>query len=205
MKKSEFQALALKVLPELDGFAAKGGLLLARPVDGLLRGIAFEGSSFNKTSFYATVFVMPLCKPTNHLSFTFGQRLRHEAVGERWNATTTQLPAKLIEAIRGQAIPFLAQGQSLADFIDLAQSEPKTLRVLEAMGFAQARAGRFPAAIETFDAVLQMIDLNVQWQSELAATIEELKAMLVRDPGKVREHLLSFEANTIHALGLDDF
>ena len=69
MTTKEFIALEKSLLPDLPDFAVKGPLMFIPPAERLLRGISFEGSSFDKTSFYVTVFVMPLCIPTKHLYF----------------------------------------------------------------------------------------------------------------------------------------
>jgi hypothetical protein len=47
----EFVSLEKSLLPELPGFAIKGPLMFIPPAERLLRGISFEGSSFDKTSF----------------------------------------------------------------------------------------------------------------------------------------------------------
>ena len=85
MTTKEFVSLEKRLLPELPGFAIKGPLMLIRPVECMLRGISFEGSSFDKTSFYVTMFVMPLCVPTNHLYLNFGSRVRRAEGGDRWS------------------------------------------------------------------------------------------------------------------------
>jgi polygalacturonase len=51
-----------------------------------LRGLYFEGSSFDGKSFYVWTFVLPLFVPTKHVSFNLGKRLRALGGADRWNA-----------------------------------------------------------------------------------------------------------------------
>src|ERR1700730_11760587 len=120
MKTKEFVAIEKALLPELPDFAIKGSMMLMRPVEYVLRGICFEGSDFDKTSFCVNVFALPPCVPTKHLYFIFGSRLRI-AGADRWNANDPDVIAELGEAIRRDAMPFLmpflSSAESLLGFV----------------------------------------------------------------------------------------
>ncbi len=63
MTKKEFAKLGQALKHELPIFTVHGSVMFIMPVNKLLRGLSFEGSSFNKTSVYVNRFVMPLCIP----------------------------------------------------------------------------------------------------------------------------------------------
>ena len=59
MKVRQFESLHRSLLLQLEGFVAKRTLVFKPPLRHLLRGFAFEGSSFDKDAFYVNAFVMP--------------------------------------------------------------------------------------------------------------------------------------------------
>ena len=70
MTSKQIGSLGRALSSEFTNLVCKKSLLYIRPVDRLLRGVCFEGSSFDRSSFYATMFATPLCVPTEHL-FSF--------------------------------------------------------------------------------------------------------------------------------------
>ena len=75
MRTSEFNSLARKQLrPLLPKYEVAAGLLFEAPIADLLRGLTFQGSSFDRTSFYLVAFVQPLYVPSDEEMPTFGQR-----------------------------------------------------------------------------------------------------------------------------------
>jgi hypothetical protein len=75
MKTSEFDKLAREQLrPLLPGFEAAKGLLFEAPIEDLLRGFTFQGSSYDRTSFYLVAFVQPLYVPSDEELPTFSER-----------------------------------------------------------------------------------------------------------------------------------
>jgi hypothetical protein len=203
--RKEFVALEKMLLPELPGFAIKGPLMLIPPARWLLRGIHFEGSSFDKTSFYANVFIMPLCVPTDHLSLLFGDRIRQRPGGDRWNITEPNVVRRLSTELKRQAVPFLARAKSLVDFVDVAREFAGNAHTPHAIGFALAQAGQFDQAVEVLGQILREADLNVGWQREIAAQAASLRAKLIDDPKEAQQQLDAWEAETVHKLGLDAF
>jgi hypothetical protein len=159
MKKKEFEALESRLLSYLPGFFVRGGLLILPPVSPVLRGIAFEGSSFDKSSFTVTAFLLPLCVPTDHLDFNFGTRILHPKGGDRWNATNSDLVGELGAALKLQATPFLSRVKSLLDFVDTARTFPQANpNIRKAIAYSLARSGRITEAVEVLDQLLEQLD-----------------------------------------------
>ena len=205
MKQREFASLLQHPLIQLEGFVLRKNLLLKPLVGSLLRGFCLESSGFDRRAFYVTCFVMPMCVPTTYIDFTFGDRVRKAAGGDRWKADDTDLAAELGAALR-QAANVLSSINSLSDFIAYAESSHvRTERNLEGVGYALARAGQITRAIAVFDELLGKIDMRVDWQSELAGRINDLRRMLTDSPEKAHRHLVSSERETIRNLGLDEF
>lgn len=205
MTTKEFVSLEKSLLPEFPGFAIKGPLMFIPPAERLLRGISFEGSSFDKTSFSVSMFVMPLCVPTNHLYLNFGNRVRHKGGGDRWNMEMPNLVTELGTALKLQAIPFLSRVDSLLGFVEVAKSFSGKPHTPKAIAFALARAGQNSQAVEVLDQLLSQLDLNVAWQREIADQAKALRAKLVANPVEAQQQLEAWEAETVHNLGLDGF
>ena len=189
----------------MEGFVAKRHLVFKPPLKHLLRGFAFEGSSFNKDSFYVCAFVMPLCVPKEHLSFTFGDRVRDLNGADRWNVGMPNLIENLSAALKRDAVTFISRIESVSDFIGYAKSGPRTLRNLEGVGYSLARNGQISEACAIFDELLAMVDLSNSWQRELAGEVNRLKDVLTQAPENVRAQLAASESETIHKLGLYEF
>lgn len=179
--------------------------MLLPPVDRLLRGVWFDRSAYDNTSFSVTAFIMPLCVPTQNLEFTFGERIRHSGGGDRWALEMPGLASHLTAALRGQALPFLSKGETLEGFIEIARASPQTGRTLEALGYALARVGETKQAAEVFGQLGSMLNLDIAWQRELADQVRGLSTKLVEHPEEAREQLAKWEDETVHNLGLDEF
>jgi len=206
MTRAEFVSLEKKLLPALSGFAIKGSLIFVPPVRTLLRGISFEGSSFDKASFYVNFFVMPLFVPTEHLYFNFGNRVRHRKGGDRWSREDPGLVEELGDALKQQALPFFSRATDLVSFAELAASfSSRNPHTPNAIGFALARAGRGNQAIDVLDQVLTHLDLSVAWQHTIADLSRRLKTMLIEDPEKAQGQLETWENETVRNLGLEKF
>ena len=139
MKTRKFVDLERRLAMDFPDFAIKGTLMFLSPPIRLLRGLCFEGSSFDKNSFYVNFFVLPLCRPTDHLYFSFGGRVRCPGGGDRWNVESPNLRSELVNSLMNEAVPYLRGTKALSDFIANAKSAPQNIRTLEATGFALAR------------------------------------------------------------------
>lgn len=205
MTTREFVSIEKSLLAELPGYAIKGSLMFIPPVESLLRGLSFEGSSFDRASFYVTAFVMPLCVPTTHLYFNFGSRVRDKGGGDRWDSRMPGLTKQLSDSLKLTAVPFLSRVESLLDFVDVAREFPGNPHTPKAVAFALARAGRIAQAIEILGGLPRQLDVNVKWQREIAGQASTLKAILEADPSKAMEQLRAWEVETVRSLGLGQF
>jgi len=203
--RKEFIALEKALLPDLPGFAIKGPLMLIPPARQLLRGIHFDGSSFDKTSFYANALIMPLCVPTNHLSLLFARPIRQSSGADRWSIKEPNVIAEISAELKRQAVPFLARAKSLVYFVDVAKEFAGNPHTPKAIGFALARAGQFDQAIEVLGQLLGQVDLNIGWQSDIAVQAGALRAKLIANPIDAQQQLERWETETVHKLGLDAF
>ncbi len=86
MTAKQFVALGKDLLQQLPIFAIKGKIMVLLPMEHFLRGISFDPSAFNRTSFSATAFIMPLFVPSPHLTLNFANRVRKREGGDRWDA-----------------------------------------------------------------------------------------------------------------------
>jgi len=205
MTTKEFVSLEKNLLTELPGFAIKGPLMFIPPAKRLLRGISFEGSSFDKTSFYVAMFVMPLCVPTSYLYFNFGNRVRRKEGADRWNmGGMPNVVTELGSALKLQAMPFLSRVESLLDFVDEARSSSGN-HTPRAIAFALARAGQISQAVGVLDQLFSQLDLNVAWQRKIGDQSKALRAKLVTSPIEAQQQLEAWEIESVRNLGLEGF
>jgi hypothetical protein len=206
MTTKDLSKMERNLLSHLPGFATSGRLMFIVPVKHILRGISFEGSDFDKKSFYVNMFVLPLCVPTTHLYFNFGSRVRHAGGGDRWNTEMPNLINDLAAALKREALPFLCPIESLNDFVNLAKSYSFTNpHTPQAIAYASARLGDFQNARIDLGQLLQQLDLQIPWQQVIKERAEILIAELRGNPSAAQQRLETWEAETIKNLGLDTF
>ena len=205
MIRSKLVALEKRISKSLPGFGIKGTYMFAVPVGQIVRGINFDRSAYDNVSFSVTAFMMPLFVPAKHFGFTFGKRIRHAGGGDRWSIDMLNLEIELISALKQQALPFLSKGETLEGFIEFARLGSQTGRTLEGLGYALARAGKTRQAVEVFDRLVSMLDLNIAWQRELMNQVRTLSTQLGEHPEEVQKQLAQSEEETIENLGLKEF
>ncbi len=207
MKNKDFAELANRLLPDLPGLTVKAPLMFIPPVGETLRGICFEGSSFDKNSFYVNVFFLPLFVPRKHLSFEFGNRIRTASGGDRWNADAPDIVRELGVALKREALPFLSPIESPRDVAQAATSLrlPQNPHIQQAIAYALARAGDVDKAVAELDALLAMLDVKVPWQLEMFERANALKSQLLSDEPSAQKQLEAWEAESIRNLSLEKF
>jgi hypothetical protein len=188
----QIRLLQEAVVRAVPHFSIVGKLMAIRPVEDILRGIHFEGSSFDNDSFYAHMFIMPLCRKTDEIYLNFGQRVRRSDGGDRWSVADPAIGLELVEAINIQVLPFLFSVTSLADFVELAKTFPKDHRSLEAMAFSLARLGHAEEAIATIQK-LNKLPVTFPWHAEVRASAMALEDRLRNDPQDAVKFLKSIE------------
>jgi hypothetical protein len=206
MKNKDFAGLAKQLLPDLPDFFVKGPIAASQPVKHVLRGIYFEGSSFDKTSFYVWAFFLPLFIPAKHVSFNLGKRLREPTGGSRWNAESPNLIAELREAVKREALPFLSGIESAGDIANAAIPFQKAGGPIaqEAIAYAWARSGEVTRASEELNRLVRLLDLKIPWQREMAKRVETLKVKLA-NLAEAQRQLEAWESETSQNLGLEKF
>jgi hypothetical protein len=198
-------ALETQIARALPPLRVKKTLMLLPPVCPVLRGIWYDRSAYDEISFSVTAFLMPLSVPADHLYFTFGDRVRRTGGGDRWSVDMPDLVTDLVAALRQQALPFLAKGETIEGFIEVAKAGPQTGRTLEGLGYALARSGNAKQAIEVFDRIPSMLDASIAWQRELGDQVRTLSVDLAKNPEKVQQQLAEQEEDTVRNLGLEQF
>lgn len=205
MTTRELVAVERALATEVPGFVIQKSLMFIPPVKNLLRGIHFQGSSFSKTKLYANMFVMPLCMPKEGLKLTYGNRVRHNGVGDIWDKELVDLVATLAEAVKNYALPFLNQVNSLPGFIEYLEPEASTFRDWQALATTLAQAGRFEESLGYCDRVLAGYDQTVPWQVSVKEEIETLKGKILINPEDALQQLEAWEIQTVSSLGLTAF
>lgn len=211
MRTKDFVALEKRLLPKLENFTINGPLLFIVPIGHTLRGFHFEGSSFDKHSFYVDAFFMPLYVPSQHVHFTFGHRVR-DGGGDRWNTERAAFEAALEAAVQKE-VPFLA---SLNTALDVATAlKPLARRsnphCHEAFAYALVQAGEIRAALDAIDTLLRLVESlkrvnpKLTWELEIAERAQLLKTKLTTNPKDASAQLAAWESETIRNLGLDTF
>jgi hypothetical protein len=211
MKTKDFVALEKRFLPNLTNFAVKGQLLFIIPIEHTLRGFHFDGSSFDKESFYVNAFFMPLCVPSQHIHLTFGRRLRTGG-GDRWSIEEPGFEAAL-ETAAQKEVPFLAGLNTALDVANALKplAERGNPHCHEALAYTLAQAGEIPAAVDAIDTLLKLIESlkrvnpKLTWQMEIAERAKLIKAKLTVSPDDASAQLDIWESETKRNLGLETF
>lgn len=102
------------LLPALPGYAVRGRLIFRTPIEMLLVGLACEPSAFAKELFTVHAFVQPLYVPSNHITFSLGDRLgRLGGKGDKWWDYSPEREQEIMDDVRGyierEAVPFFAE------------------------------------------------------------------------------------------------
>lgn len=179
--------------------------MFQRPLEQTLRGFSFEGSAFDKTSFYVTAFFMALCIPRKHLIFNLGERLREQG-RDRWTIKEKNVQAALESAMKKQVV-FFNRLRTPLDVADAASQSgnPKDPYSQETVAYMLALAKQRDAAIGALDRLLQMLDRDLKWQHEMATRAQLLKSELIEDPKNATNQLGIWRTESLRNLSLLDF
>jgi hypothetical protein len=208
MRTKDFVALEKRLLLKLANFTINGPLLFIVPLEHTLRGFHFEGSSFDKESFYVDAFFMPLYVPSQHVHFTFGHRVR-DGGGDRWSTDKAAFEPALEAAVQKE-IPFLAGLNTPLDVANALKplAQRSNPHCHEAFAYALAKAGEIHAAVDAIDTLLKLVESlkrvnpRLTWEMEIAERAEFLKTKLTANPDDARAQLAAWESETIRNLGL---
>lgn len=206
MTKKQFQMLSRPLMQQLRGYVGKLDLLYRLPLDHVLCGLCFEGSSFDKYSFYVNYFAMPLYVPVDYLTLNFGGRVRSER-GDRWNINDASVQERLSDAVQAQCLPFFSRIRSASQLADVIEEDlagrdryREDPNALEAIAYSRIMAGDDQRSKQALTRLLAALDPSgVPWHSK----IKERAGMLwCLDPVNSRQRLIEWEKMTITSLGL---
>jgi hypothetical protein len=204
MKTTELTMIGKRLLADLPGFAAKGQMLVMRPVGHTLRGIFFD-RSVNPRGFYVQVFIQPLFIPAVHVAFNVGWRLGGS--NHLWSAESPGLISHLTAALKREALPFLSDIQSPQDVARAAASLQKSgdPYVQQAIAYSFARGSDIQRAITALSQLVDMLAIKEQypWQQEMQRRAEVLKVELQDNPSLAHQRLESWQAETTKQLCLE--
>ena len=206
MNARDLKPLHRALSPYFPGFTGHKRLFLKVPMNGMIRAIHFDPSAYDTISFYPSPIVLPLCVPRNHLSLMFGgDRLRHKTEGRFWTAELPNLLPDLVEAIREQGMPILAQSDDVEGFIALGRTSRGNPHTERFIAFFLARIGEGDRAIDLINNYLPKLDIATPWKKEIHDTSAHLRALLINDPEAAQRQLGEWEDYTIQKMRLDAF
>ncbi|PCI30224.1 hypothetical protein COB55_00385 [Candidatus Wolfebacteria bacterium] len=204
MKIKDIQSIVNRIIEELVPNFTQKGLLIVSPIsDGILRGFSFEGSSFNKESFYVDVFVQPLYVPGEVIDFNLGRRILGENSSDRWELNEKNVFEKLFFAIKSQGLPVVnvETPEALCSWID---SLPPVGDVYskQAKAYSLAYTGRFDEAIAELASLKLALDLKVPWMVVIDQRADQLLELLRKNPSSVNEKMKVWSKETLGRLKL---
>lgn len=185
MKKSDFTKIGKQLLDMLPRYVVKGDLVYVLAEHRLLGGMCFEGSSFNKETFFVNYFVMPLAKPTQFLYFNFGDRLRDRRGTDGWSATQSDLVEELRIAVKSQVIPWISTFESPREataLINKWANEVQNYRIWETGAVLLASYGDIDGAVVLVDRFFEVCDFSMPWHRNVAEQLNELKEACMESP-----------------------
>jgi hypothetical protein len=202
MTKKQFSGIGIELVRDHPQFAVAGPLVYEKPPVHILRGLCFESSGFSKTDFYVWVFAMPLYIPTDHISFTLGERLTNRG-NQGWKLGTETLSMDLARAFREQALPWLSNRNDLSDCVRalslLANNDPNRA-IARALGLFTL--GRTVEGMQALDDLMPSIQTESKWQLEILNKANLIKGLALESEQKVHQQLSNWENQTLVQLGL---
>jgi len=197
------------VLPALPGFVLSRSILHDADTEWLLRGVIKNSSGFSD-GYYAEVFVQPLYVPSDHVTLTYGHRLLDRQGRQGfWSPADPMAPAELLDAIQGQASPYLARLRTPSDLMKLARSRSRGRGAADPN---RLRDIAYSAVLIDEDHTARKVhkELSVReqppdtWMARVDAEVSSLLATWSEDPAAARRQLLAYRNHTAAALGLDE-
>jgi hypothetical protein len=198
------------LVPSLDGFRVRGSLLFQPPDGYLLRAFKFESSAFSGSTFHVQAFVLPLYVPTEHLYFTFGDRLGRGGVS--WDVEKQPEPAAMAEVlqlIEREGLPLLNGAKEPMDLFAVCQSLKLPLddpRIAEALTYARVLGGQHAEALLELDDLLPRtaeLEARAPWAREIRLREQVVADALRRAPAEALAHLKSWRAESCARLKID--
>ncbi len=203
MRIRDLQPYIKRLLTEFDGFIGNRDLVLAQPVNRILRGFCFD-RSIDKTAFYVNAFIQPLYVPFTTIDLTLGERL--EPYG--WKCTESGVADQIVEAARAKGVALIEAGTSperVADWIATWRPGPKSSSVQQPYAFSLAAAHRFGEAEVELERLHSLLGKTMQcdWVTGMTAEVEQLLDRLKNKPDEVDGLLVRWEEGTLSHLATE--
>jgi hypothetical protein len=204
MKKDTGRKIISEMLPHLPGFATnRKKMFFMAPIGHTLRALLFE-SSIDKNGFYFVWFFMPICRPTDHLELSYGDRLP-SPVRTGWRLDLPDLPMLLVKEANKNAVPFLRKLDSIPKTVSAIKARKKgrlDMHDLEEIGYLLILEGDFSAAARELSE-LNKQDCTRQWERDVVARGLSVLDLLRQDPRIACDQIKAWQAKTLDDLKLD--
>jgi len=179
----------------------------------LARGVAIDGTPFDKHAFAVTWFILPLYVPTDHLHYTYGARLGMlTSGGKQWweysddgfdNLVASIAPQFEKEAMQSWKRFGNLQGFETLTYEDFVAAD--RLRVAEARLYTARLLQderKFLRRVSDWNHVKCKVRDPLDWQCEVIERVELFLSVWKRDPEAADSLLHDWERGTREALRL---
>jgi hypothetical protein len=211
MRKTDCYRLSKILLPELPEFATnKKSEIFICPINHVLRGFTFESSAYSREDFYFWWFFMPINKPIEYITLSYGKRLEPSRGHAGWRTDLTDLPNKLLAAMDSIAVPFLRSIESIDETIEAIYARCSTkevadINVLDDVACLHILAGQFDEAKVVLDKIIDHeygSDCR-QWVLDIVKRMKDLRTKLLQDPQLSINQVKEWQDYTLRALNLE--
>lgn len=208
MRANEWKRLAAQVIePFRPALTMTGSVIHAPDMTTILCGLAKDSSGYSR-DFAVWAFVQPLGVPGDHLSFTYGLRLRRRQQNREWWPSDPSLRASVVEelhdAVTRQALPLLdrmGSARGLLDHIEGRKDWTIDPNHIEAAACCVIELDDRPRAL-ALDGLLRRSTWSPGWQADVAQRASRRLGEFLSDPQTARRRLLETSTATAISLGL---
>lgn len=206
------------ILPSLPGFKVKRStLLVAEPIEMILRAFYFQTSSYVKEDFTVWAFAQPLYVPCDHLVLNTGGRL-----GWLWRGRDIWWTVQLGDAeseyrtmqdllgwIQRVGLPFLESIQSPSDIVYWIQKRSGNLNDVyyqEIIAYSYVLLGEYETALRTINRLIPRLQRDSEgcaWMLEILERVETMKGLLQQSPEAALHQLRAWRRWTLRQLRLE--
>ena len=219
MRNSDCYKLAKILLPQLPGFVSnKETEIFIAPVGNIWRGFLFESSSYAREDFYFNWFFMPIGRPIEYLTLSYGSRLNVPGGHAGWRTDMVDLPDKLLASIKPLALPLLQSIHSIEDTIEAIYKhrgetilglkmtrQVKDINVQDDLACLYILGGQFEQAKTMLDKIIAQehgTDRR-QWILDIVERMKGLRKKLLEDPQLAVDQVKVWQDYTFKALKLE--
>jgi hypothetical protein len=182
------------LLPRLPGWEVRGKLLYLREPADILRGVCVDSSAFSANAVYVEIFAMPLYIPTDHLYFSYGNRLTDSNNWKQWSVDPeypVEFVRDLLNALEPDGMGFLDQFRTPELFVDYLDRTPglNDFSRLKTKAYSLAYLGRDREADGLLVSLIAEANAAVKespWAKNIAEHAQLLRTTIGQGPEAVR-------------------